>query len=242
MFRIVRFPQRLEKYFRNLQDRFFWEHFEYFRMFVLLIAFAQGRRNVSALYRHLDPEEQTHRTRFNNFLSTCRWEPAKALATKAYELIESLGPMPGDVVDFIIDDSKKEKRGKKMDGVGWTYDPVTRRRIRGHQYVTVILCFRGFRIPFAMSLYVKEEECAELGIEFKTAIDMAAEQIRSFVAPKGVKVRVLFDSWYLCKKVVKACCDKGFYFISTPKKNRNLFKDGPQAKSRDVRTKRLPTS
>jgi len=47
MFKIVRFPRRLEKFFRNQKDRFLWEHFEYFRMLVLLIAFAHGRRNVS---------------------------------------------------------------------------------------------------------------------------------------------------------------------------------------------------
>jgi len=146
-------------------------------------------------------------------------------------MLTVLGPKAGESIDLIIDDSKKEKRGKKMDAGGWTFDPVCGRKIKGYQYVTAILSFRGFRFPFAIRLYAKKEVCGKLGIEFTTAIDHATEMIGSLVPPEGVKVRVLFDSWYLCGKVVKAFHSKGFSFISALKKNRNLFKNGRKLKA-----------
>ncbi len=54
MFKIVRFPKKLESFFDSLHDSFHWDHFSYFRTLVLLITIAWGRRNITSLYRHLD--------------------------------------------------------------------------------------------------------------------------------------------------------------------------------------------
>ena len=70
MFKIVRFPLKLKSFFDPLQNQFHYNHFQYFQMFVLLIAFCWGRRNITTLYRHLDRRNQPHRSRFNNFAST----------------------------------------------------------------------------------------------------------------------------------------------------------------------------
>lgn len=72
MFKIVRFPKKLESFFDSLKTQFHWNHFEYFRTLVLLITISWGRRNISALYRHLDSRNQPHRSRFNNFLNVGR--------------------------------------------------------------------------------------------------------------------------------------------------------------------------
>lgn len=231
MFKIVRFPAKLEKFFGTLKHRFLWDHFDYFRTMVLLIAFSTGPRNVSSLYRHLDDRNQTHRTRFNNFLLKGRWDPAEALTAKADELLSLLKPRKGEVINFIIDDSKKQKRGKKMDAVSWVYDPVAGRNVRGHQYVKGLIEFRGFVIPFGIRLYVKKGLCKDLGVEFKKTTQLAAELISSFAPPDGVRIRVLFDSYYLCPVVVEACRRKGFRFFSTLKNNRNLFKNGRKLKA-----------
>lgn len=73
MFKIVRFPKNLEDFFGPLEDYFHWDHFEYFRNLVLLITFAWGRRNISAMYRHLDEKHWHHRSRFNNLLNVFHW-------------------------------------------------------------------------------------------------------------------------------------------------------------------------
>ena len=62
MFRIIRVPPSLDKFFQSLNGHFHWDHFTYFRLLVLTIAVMWGRRNVANLYRYLDAEH--HRTRF----------------------------------------------------------------------------------------------------------------------------------------------------------------------------------
>jgi hypothetical protein len=65
MFRTIRVPLALDKFFRPLERHFHWNHFSYFRLLVVVVACMWGRRNVANLYRYLDVKH--HRTRFNNF-------------------------------------------------------------------------------------------------------------------------------------------------------------------------------
>ena len=118
MFKIVRFPKKLKSFFDSLENQFHWDHFQYFRMLVLLVAVSWGRRNISVLYRHLDSRNQPHRSRFNNFLSVGRWESAIVLQMKASELLEALKPRKGETIEFILDDSKKKavKLWKRLTG------------------------------------------------------------------------------------------------------------------------------
>ena len=118
-----------------------------------------------------------------------------------------------------------------MQAVGWIKDPLTGRTIKGHQYLTATLHFRGYTIPFGIRLYLKKEHCKALKQPFKKITQMAAELIEQFEAPKGVHVRVLFDSYYLCPTVVNACRQQGFHFVSTLKSNRNLYKKGRKLKA-----------
>lgn len=231
MFKIVRFPSKLKTFFDTLQDQFQFNHFEYFQTLVLLVAFSWGRRNITTLYRHLDSRHRPHRSRFNNFLNVGRCNHPAVLQMKAYELLNMLKPCKDDVVEFIIDDSKNQKRGKTMQAVGWIRDPLTGRNIRGHQYVTATIRFRGHTIPFGIRLYVKKEDSPNLNVKFKKTTQLAAELISEFKPPEGVKVTVLFDSFYLCPVVVKSCRKNGFRFVSTLKSNRNLFKNGRKLKA-----------
>jgi SRSO17 transposase len=229
MFRIIRVPVILDKFFCPLRSHFRWNHWLYFRLLVLAMAFVWGRRNVTNLYRYLDAPP--HRTRFNNFFLVERWNPEAALRQKAQELLRALRPGKGDTVYVIIDDSKKAKRGKTMEAVAKMKDPVTDTYIRGHQYVCAILVCRDHVIPWGIRLYVKPEAAKALGLPFRKTTEMAAQLIREFQAPRGVKVMVLFDAYYLCHTVVKACREQGFHYASTLKSHRSLFKLGWKLKA-----------
>jgi SRSO17 transposase len=226
MFRIVRVPAPLDKFFHSLRPRFHWDHFEYFRLLVLARAFAWGRRNVANLYQYLDVPH--HRTRFNNFFLVQRWAPEAALRQQARELLRALHPQPGAMLYFIIDDSKKAKRGKAMDAVAKMKAPTIDAYIRGHQYVCGILVFHQHVIPYGIRLYVNKAHCPALGLPFRKTTEMAAQLIREFQPLAGVKVMVLFDAYYLCRTVVKACRAQGFHFASTLKSNRRRCKQGWQ--------------
>jgi len=43
MFRIIRVPSALDKFFRPLRSRFHWDHFDYFRLLVLAMTCMWGR-------------------------------------------------------------------------------------------------------------------------------------------------------------------------------------------------------
>ncbi|MDQ3830678.1 MAG: transposase, partial [Candidatus Tectomicrobia bacterium] len=187
-----------------------------------VIAFAWGRRNVASLYRYLDA--QHHRTRFNNFFLVARWDPEAALRQKAQEVVMALHPRQGETLYLVIDDSKTPKRGTHMDAVAKMKDPVTEAYIQGHQYVCAILRFRHQVIPYGIRLYVKQEHCPALALPFRKTTELAAQLIHEFEAPAGVKVIVLFDAYYLCRVVVRACRERDFRFTSTLKSNRSLFK------------------
>jgi hypothetical protein len=160
-----------------------------------------------------------------------RWDPEAALRQKAHQLLRSLRPGNGETIYVIIDDSKKAKRGKAMDAVAKMKDPTTEAYIRGHQYVCAILVYRDHVIPFGIRLYVKKAQCTTLGVPFHKTTELAAQLIREFTPPAGVKVVVLFDAYYLCPTVVKACRAQHFHFASTLKSNRSLFKQGWQLKA-----------
>jgi SRSO17 transposase len=229
MFRIIRVPPALDKFFQPLNGHFHWDHFAYFRLLVLTMAFMWGRRNVTNLYRYLNAEH--HRTRFNNFFLVERWEPEAALRQKAQELLRALRPGRGETRYLVIDDSKKAKRGKRMDAVAKMKDPTIAAYIRGHQYVCGVLVFRQHVIPFGLRLYVKKAQCAALDLPFRKTTALAAQLIREFQPPAGIKVMVLFDAYYLCRTVVKACREQGFHFASTLKSNRRLSKQGWRLKA-----------
>ncbi len=231
MFKIVRIPQKLKSFFDPLQNQFHFNHFQYFQTLVLSIAFCWGRRNITTLYRHLDSRNQHHRSRFNNFLSVSRCDYSSILQMKAYQLLSILKPQKGETIELLIDDSKNQKCGKIMEAVGWIRDSFTGRNIRGHQYVTAVIRFRGHIIPFGIRLYVKKEDCRKLGVKFKKTTQLAAELISEFHPPQRVDVHILFDSYYMCPVVVKSCRKSGFHFVSTLKSNRNLFKDGRKLKA-----------
>jgi SRSO17 transposase len=196
----------------------------YFRLLVLAMACMWGRRTVTNLYRYLEVEH--HRTRFNNFFLVERWDPEAALRQKAQELLRALRPGKGETLYLIIDDSKKAKRAKAMDAIAKMKDPTTDAYIRGHQYVCAILVYRDHVIPFGIRLYVKKAQCPTVGVPFHKTTELAAQLIRECTPPAGVKVVVLFDAYYLCPTVVKACREQQFHFASTLKSNRSLFKRG----------------
>jgi SRSO17 transposase len=201
----------------------------YFRLLVVAMAFMWGRRNVANLGRYLDAEH--HRTRFNNFFLVERWDPEAALRQKAQELLRSSRPGKGEPLYLVIDDSKKAKRGQAMDAIAKLKDPTPAAYLRGHQYVCAILVCRDHVIPFGIRLYVKNAHCAALGLPFRKTTELAAPLIREFKPPTGVKVVVLFDAYYLCPTVVKACREQQFHVASTLKSNRSLFKHGWKLKA-----------
>jgi hypothetical protein len=89
-----------------------------------------------------------------------RWDPEAARREQAQERLRALAPRPGATVYLILDDSKKAKRGKRLEAVAKLKDPTTGAYIRGHQYVCGTLLFRAHVIPWGIRLCVNNQACA----------------------------------------------------------------------------------
>jgi SRSO17 transposase len=229
MFRIIRVPPALDKFFGTLKLHFHWDHWASFRLLGVVMAFAWGRRHVSNLYRYLDA--QRHRTRFNHFFLVQRWDPEAALRQKARERLRALHPRKGEPLYLLIDDSQKGKRGRHMAAVAKMKDPTTQAYRRGHQDVCAILVFRDHVMPWGIRLYVTAEYARALKISFRKTTELAAQLIQECKAPTGVNGIVLFDADSLCRRVVQACQDQPCHVASTLKSTRSLFKSGWKLKA-----------
>lgn len=229
MFKIVRTPSSVDDFFRSLTSEFHWNHAGYFRDAVLAMALTEGRHTVSNLVRHLDAEH--HRSRYNNFLHVARWEPEKLLHTAALGLLETVAPCGNRTLYLILDDTVIPKRGKKMEAVGWLHDATGGGKVRGHDLVFSVLRAGDATIPWGFRPYVKKQDAPKLGRPFRKVTELAAELIRTFDAPDGWDVVVLFDTFYLCQRVVNACREKKFAWVSCLKSNRVLHRGGRKLKA-----------
>ena len=163
----------------------------------------------------------THRTAHGVFLSRSDWDAAGLLDTEVQHLLRRMKPRRGETIYLIIDDTRIPKRGRKMFGVSKIWDHKQQRFVHGHIVVTGAILFRGVTLPWRFDLWLPKRWA---GRSYRKSTEIAAEMIRAFDPPKGVKVRVLFDAFYLCPTVTKACDQRGFTWFSVASKNRTLVR------------------
>ena len=160
-----------------------------------------------------------HRTSAGSFLGRSDWDAPALVHEAATDLLAAMKPQAGEVAYLILDDTRLPKRGKKMGFVSKIYDHKQRKFVKGHIVLTAAVAFRGVVLPFKIQLWKPK---GQPGPRYRKLTHMAADMIKAFDAPEGVKVRVLFDAFYLCPAVAKACQLKGFTFFSVAQRNRNF--------------------
>ena len=159
-----------------------------------------------------------HRTSKGAFLSRSDWDAPALVGRAAVGLLASMEPRPGEVAYLILDDTRIPKRGRRMGYVSKIWDHKQQRFVRGHVALTAAVLFRGVVLPWRVELWKPK------GLpgppRYRKLTDMAAAMVKAFDPPAGVKVRVLFDAFYLCPTVTRACAGKGFTFFSVAARNR----------------------
>jgi hypothetical protein len=111
-----------------------------------------------------------------------------------------------------------------------------RRFVRGHVASAAAVLFRGVVLPWRVELWKPKGHPGPR--RYRKLTDMAAAMVEAFDPPEGVKVRVLFDAFYLCPRVARACEGKGFTFFSVASRNRNFTTGGGKRKRRRRRRRR----
>lgn len=227
---IVHVPTFLQSLFAPFRRRLSRPQFSHLR--ALLLALLVNPRK--AKLRHLTNvfPSQGHRTSQGAFLSRAEWEPASLLSDQVAQIFRRMKPQAGEMIYLLLDDTRIVKRGKKMAGISKLWDHVHECFAYGHTVVTAAILFRGVVLPWRLELWQAEKTA---GRKFRKLTQIAADLIREFSPPAGLKVRVLFDAFYLCPAVVRACESRGFTWFSVAAKGRNFARtNGKKRRIKDL--------
>lgn len=237
--RIGRYPPFGKRFFRLARKLLGSCHFQHFWRVVLALAAMHGRHSLSRM-QGLFKARRT-RQAIADFLKKAAWNAPELLLQQAKDLLAQLGCRAGDTVYLLIDDTQKRKRGKRMDALKKIFLHAEKVYATGHTMLGAALVFRGVVIPFRISLWAPKPFCEASQresnpadrIRFRKLTELAADAIDAVALPTGVKAVVLFDAYYLCPTVTRACQRKGFRYVGVAKKNRTFFPDGrPRDKRR----------
>lgn len=227
MVTIGRIPRKVQPFFKLVRKHFARPAWEHFWGLVLAMTMAHGS-TLDRLSRLL--RSSTHRTKHGEFLWQSGFDHVGVLQEMALETLRRLRRKDGGKCYFIIDETQTLKRAKKMQGVGTLFHHATGKYGRGHTMLKVCLWYRGVTIPWGTWLYLKDEDARKLDMPFAKLTELAALSILNASLPSWLEVRVLFDCYYLCPVVVRACASRGWHYIGAGKGNRNFTVDGRKRK------------
>ena len=77
---------------------------------------------------------------------------------------------------FVLDDSIKTRRGKKMEGVSSHFDHVTSRHVMGQQVVTLGMATENTFLPVDSQIFVSQTKAQELNAPYKDGRSIAAKR------------------------------------------------------------------
>jgi hypothetical protein len=212
-------PRETQAFFKGLAGQFSGRAFRHFWGLVLAMTICHGS-TIERLARLL--RGSTHRTNHGEFLWRSDWSESGVLQQIALDTLRRLHRKNAGACYLILDETQALKRARKTAGVRKLYHHATGRYGNGHTMVKACLSYRGVTIPWATALCLREEDARQQGEVFLTQTALAAFVIHNPDLPRGLKVTVLFDSYYLCDVVADACGARGWHYIRVGKSNRNF--------------------
>lgn len=226
---IQQLPAFLKPFFKSICLEL--TRWQYAHLWSLVLAIALNLRPSKLVHLTRLLPFSTHRTRHGAFLASAGVDSPRLLRETVMRLLKRFKPLPGEVIELILDDHRNAKRGKKMDRLSKIWDHKQQKFVHGHIVLFAAVCFRGVVMPLRLHLWKPK---GQSGPRYRKLTDLAAEMIREFEVPAGLKVRVLFDAFYLSPVVVKACQKRGFSWFSVASRNRNFRRDQTRGKGRNI--------
>ena len=227
MITIGRIPRRTQAFFKGLAGQFSGRSFRHFWGLVLAMTIGQVS-TVERLAKLL--RGSTHRTNHGEFLWRSDWSESAVLQEIALDTLKRLHRKDGGPCYLILDETQTLKRAKKMSGVCKLYHHASGKYGTGHTMVKGCLYYRGVTIPWATGLCLRKPDARKEDEVFLTQTALAAFVIHNADLPRGLKITVLFDSYYLCDVVADACGARGWHYIGVGKSNRNFTVEGQKKK------------
>jgi SRSO17 transposase len=192
---------------------------QFHHLWVLVLGILLSLRRPKLIHLAAACPGHAHRTAHGAFLAHSDWDAGGLLDDEVRSILRRMKPRRREMIYLLIDDTRIPKRGRKMFGVSKIWDHKQQRFVHGHFVVTAANLFRGVTLPWRFDLWLPKRWA---GRSYRKSTEIAAQMIRSFEPPRGLKVRVLFDAFYLCPTVTKACQARGFTWFSVASRNRTL--------------------
>ncbi len=127
---------------------------------------------------------------------------------------------------MVLDETQNRKRAKKMYAVWRIFLHAQKTYGQGHTIVGCAFAYRRVVVPCAIRLWAckayceasqAEEHPAE-AVDFRKLTELAADCVESIRLPSQGKAIVLFDSYYLCPRVLRACNGRGLVVWELPRR------------------------
>jgi hypothetical protein len=219
MFRLQRIPLQIELILNELQQFFNDYQWLHFQSIILALLITPYKATLNGMVKVLS--FGSHRSKHNEFLNDCSAILRKVL--KFYSmLILQLLRKPEEAIYFIIDDTTNKKRGKHILAAFNFFDHTSKQYILGQQLVCAIIEYRGIVIPYAIEVYIPQDEAIKSGLAFKKKTMIASEILNEFEVDENRKVFVVADTYYASPLIMGLCRQNKYSFISMLKTNRIL--------------------
>ena len=226
---IDRLPSCAKGFFAPLRPRL--SKPQYAHLCTLALALLINLRSAKLVHLARAAPCSTHRTRHGAFLNHAHADVAALLEERSCAALAAMRPRAGETVYLILDDHRIAKRGRKMARISKIWDHKQQRFVHGHIVLFAAIMFRGVVLPWRLHL---QKPKGQPGPRYRKLTDLAAQMIREFAPPAGVKVRVLFDAFYLSPIVTRACESKEFSYFSVAAKNRSFRAQGSKGRGRKI--------
>ena len=210
-------PRFVQAFFRPVLSGLTRPQFHH--LWVLVLGMLLSLRRSKLIHLAAVCPGHAHRTAHGVFLAHSDWDAGGLLDDEVRSTLRRMKPRRGETLYLIIDDTRIPKRAQKMFGVSKIWDHKQQRFVHGHIVVTAAVLFRGVTLPWRFELWLPKPWA---GRAYRKSTEIAAKMIHAFEPPTGLKVRVLFDAFYLCPTVTKACETRGFTWFSVASRNRTL--------------------
>lgn len=196
------------------------------------IILCEGKKTITAFQKTV--HRQRHLSCVTRFLAEAPWNHLRLNRSRLRflrQLIqrEHAKQATGRKVTFLIVDdtnSIRKPSTKRMERLDFHYAHSEGKSVWSHVVVTLHVVTGALSIPWDFRPYFRESMCRQMGIAFKSKVDLARELIEAYPAAPDEIVYVLMDSWYSNKALIDACNAKGFQVIAAFKVNRMIYPAG----------------
>lgn len=225
-------PRFLKSFFVPMRGHLSKPQFTH--LWTLVLALVINLRSAKLVHLSRLAPRSTHRTRHGAFLNHADADLPALLEERSCAALAGMKPRAGETIYLILDDHRVAKRGRrKMARISKIWDHKNQKFVHGHIVLVAAVCFRGVVLPWRIELWKPKGQPGPP--RYRKLTDLAAQMIREFAPPAaGMKVRVLFDAFYLCPTVTRACEGKGFCYFSVAAKNRSFRSDGIKGRGRKI--------